>query len=429
MSDAELRELLARHAATHRVPGAVVGILRDGIATVACHGIADIRTGEPITAASRFGAGSLTKSMCGTVIVRLAADGRLSLDDPVAVRVPELHGVAWAERATVRDLLANRSGLPLRAGLEFGFDEHETGSDDVLAAFAGTVAAETPTPVGWSYTNAGWCLVGRIIETVTGMVWEEAMREHLLEPAGMAETELASDPRSAHRVTGHGPANSGATPVETLEARAFGPAGTSLVSTAEDMLRFAAVHLGDPALAAMRRAQPSPAIHGWFDGWGLGWARFDTDRGPVWGWDSLLPGERAVLRILPDRSAAVVVMTNSDAGRALCRPLLRGVMASAFGIALPPLRLEPKAGSAGDLARFAGVYAWPDRRVDVTAAATHLVVSSEDGDAEALPLDGRAFLVDPADPDNPAITFDAFDAGGRPGAVYLMLWGLPRVEG
>jgi hypothetical protein len=101
-------------------------------------------------------------------------------------------------------------------------------------------------------------------------------------------------------------------------------------------------------------------------------------------------------------------------------------MTSAFGVTPPPLRLEPKPGSAGDLARFAGVYAWPDRRVDVTAAGTHLVVSSEEGDAAALPLDGRAFLADPADPDNPAITFDAFDAGGRPGAVYLMLWGLPR---
>jgi CubicO group peptidase (beta-lactamase class C family) len=364
--------------------------------------------------------------MCATVIVGLAVDGRLSLDDPVGTRVPELHGVAWAERATVRDLLANRSGLPLRAGLEFGFDEHETGGDDVLAAFAATVAAETPTPVAWSYTNAGWCLVGRMIETVTGTVWGEAMREHLFEPAGMAETDLARDPRPAHRVTGHGPAASGAAPVEPLEARAFGPAGTSLASTTGDMLRFAALHLGDPALAVMRRAQPSPAIHGWFDGWGLGWARFDADRGPAWGWDSVLPGERAVLRLLPDQNAAVVVMTNSDRGRAFCRPLLHEIMTSAFGVTPPPLRLEPKPGSAGDLARFAGVYAWPDRRVDVTAAGTHLVVSSEEGDAAALPLDGRAFLADPADPDNPAITFDAFDAGGRPGAVYLMLWGLPR---
>ena len=428
LTERDLRDLLGKHVAAHEVPGAIAGVLHDGVATVFCHGTADSRTGEPITGASRFGVGSLTKSMCATVIVRLAASGRLALDDAVSAHVPELRGVAWAERATVRDLLANRSGLPLRAGLEFGFDDHETGDDDVLAAFAATVAVTTPTPVAWSYTNAGWCLVGRIIETVTGVVWEEAMREHLLGPAGMTETELAPDPPSAHRVAGHEPGDGAAVPVAPLEARAFGPAGTSLASTAEDMLRFAGLHLDDPALAVMRRPQPSPTIHGWFDGWCLGWARFDAEGEPVWGWDSVLPGERAVLRLLPDRNAAVVVMANSDSGRALCRPLLQEIMTSSFGIALPPLRLEPAPGSAADLSRFAGVYAWPDRRVEVSAAEAHLVVSSEDGDAEALPLDGRAFLVDPADPDNPAITFGEFDAAGRPGVVYLMLWGLPRGE-
>jgi hypothetical protein len=65
--------------------------------------------------------------------------------------------------------------------------------------------------------------------------------------------------------------------------------------------------------------------------------------------------------------------------------------------------------------------------VEVTAAETHLVVATEDGDAEARPIDGRAFVVDAGDPDAPAITFGAFDAAGTPHALYPMLWGLPRV--
>src|SRR5436309_15268584 len=97
------------------------------------HGLADVTTGEPITAETRFSAGSLTKSMVATVITRLAEAGRLSLDDPVVAHVPELRGGGWAEPATLRDLLANRSGLPLRAGIEFGFDGRKDGDDGALS--------------------------------------------------------------------------------------------------------------------------------------------------------------------------------------------------------------------------------------------------------------------------------------------------------
>ena len=428
-AEPEVHDLLAEHMATLGVPGAAVGILREGVATVTCHGVADIRTGEPVTAASRFGVGSLTKPMCATVITRLADSGRLSFDDPVAAHVPELGGAAWAEAATVRDLLANRSGLPLRARLEFGFADHETGGDDVLAAFAASVAAEDPTPVAWSYTNAGWSLAGRVIETASNRGWEGAMREHLLGPAGMSGARFASDTGRVDRVAGHEPADGGTRPVAPLVARAFGPAGTTLTATVGDLLRFAFLHVAGPDLGVMRSPQPSPAIHGWFDGWCLGWARFDAPGGPIWGWDSVLPGERAMLRLLPRQKAAVAVLTNCGTGRALCRQVLAELLTSQFGRAVPPLALDSEPDAAADLGRFAGAYGWPDRRVEVRKSGTHLAVSDEDGDAEARAIDGSAFVVDPGDPDNPAITFGAFDAAGRPGAVYLMLWGLPRIDG
>ena len=57
--------------------------------------------------------------MVATAVARLVDAGRLSLDDSVAAHVPELRGAGWAARATVRDVLANRSRLPLRAELEF----------------------------------------------------------------------------------------------------------------------------------------------------------------------------------------------------------------------------------------------------------------------------------------------------------------------
>lgn len=426
MSELDLTALLCEHASVHSVPGVALGVLRDGVARVACWGVADVRTGEPVTATTRFSVGSLTKSMVATVMARLAEAGRLAFDDSVAAHVPELRGCGWAQRATVRDLLANRSGLPLYAGLEFGFVGRAGDDDAALARLASDVAAAVPEPGLWSYTNVGWCLAGRVIETVTGVTWEEAMRCQL-DDAGMRETTFAADPASRRRATGHEVTVDGPVPVEPLIARAYAPAGTSIVSTVGDLLRFAQAHLDDPALAEMRTVHAEVAISGWLDAWCLGWAQFDWDGAGVWGWDSVIDGERSVLRIVPERRAAVVLMTNGSTGRAMYRSLFAVLMPALFEIGVPPLRLEPSPGSGGDLGRFQGVYAWPDRRVEVAAMERGLLISSDDGETEAFPVDERTFLVDAADPDTPTVTFGAFDAAERPQVLYSMLWGLPRL--
>ncbi len=336
--------------------------------TTASYGTANVVTGEAVTAETRFSVGSLTKSMVATVIAGLADAGRLSLDDPVSAHVPELRGGGWAERATVRDLLANRSGLPLRAALEFGFAAHRDTDDGALARLVAEIDPDLPASAVWSYTNVGWCVLGRVIETVTGDTWEVAMRHHLFDRAGMTSTTFAAGSEPGRRVVGYDVTPGGAVAVEPLVARAYGPAGTSVVSTVTDLLRFAALHLQDPSLAALRAVQADVSIHGWFDAWCLGWARFEWEGGEVWGWDGLISGERSALRIVPEHDAAVVLMTNSSTGRALYRTLFTELMARLFGITVPSLRLDPSPGSAGDLARFAGVYGWPDREIEVTVA-------------------------------------------------------------
>ena len=120
-------------------------------------------------------------------------------------------------------------------------------------------------------------------------------------------------------------------------------------------------------------------------------------------------------------------MTNANTGRAMYRTLFTELMESMFGIEVPALRLDAATRAAGDLSLFAGVYAWPDRRVEIEADRSRLLIKSERGEAEARPLDERTFLVDDMDPDNPTVTFSAFDAVGRPRVLYEMLWGLPRL--
>jgi CubicO group peptidase (beta-lactamase class C family) len=425
MNESDLTSLLRQHASAHSVPGAALGILRNGAATIAYYGVADVATSEPVAAETRFSVGSLTKSMVATVIARLAEAGRVSLDDPVVAHVPELRGSSWAEQATLLELLANRSGLPLRDALEFGFDSRKEEDDGALARLVGDLARNVSKPDFWSYTNVGWCVLGRVIETATGAAWEDAMRR-LFTDVGMAETAFSTDRAPPQRVAGHEVTPDGPIPVEPMVSRAYAPAGTSVLSTAADLLRFAGVHLVDSSLAVLRAVQSETSIYGWLDSWCLGWASFNWQGGAVWGWDGLIDGERSVLRILPERQAAVVLMTNSSHGRALYRSLFAELMPSLFGITVPPLRVDESPGAAGDLSRFAGVYAWPDRRAEVTATMNGLLIKSERGETEALPLDERTFVVDATDPDNPTVTFGAFDAAGRPQVLYLMLWGLPR---
>jgi CubicO group peptidase (beta-lactamase class C family) len=429
MNDGDLAALLREHASWHSVPGAALGVLREGAATTAYYGVADVTTGELVTPETRFAVGSLTKSMVATVIVRLSQEDRLSLDDPVAAHVPELRGSGWADHATVRDLLANRSGLPLLAALEFGVDSHKDKDDGALSRLAAEVGAGVPATDFWSYTNVGWCLLGRVIETAAHAPWEVAMRRHLFQPTGMRRTTFATGRGPTRRASGHEVMPGGPVSVEPLVARAYGPAGTSVLSTVTDLLRFAALHLQDPSLAALRAVHADVSIHGWLDSWCLGWARFDWDGGEVWGWDGLIDGERSVLRIVPEHQAAIVLMTNGSTGRAMYRSLFADLMESLLGISVPPLRLDPSPGAGGDLSRFGGIYAWPDRQVEVTASRRSLLIKEEGAEIEALPIDERIFLVDALDPDNPTVTFGEFDAAGRPRVLYRMVWGLPRVDG
>jgi hypothetical protein len=103
-------------------------------------------------------------------------------------------------------------------------------------------------------------------------------------------------------------------------------------------------------------------------------------------------------------------------------------MEALFEIRVPPLRLEPRSEDADNLERFAGVFGWPDRRVEVKSFGTGLLITADGRTMSALPLNDRAFVVDAKDPDNPTVTFGKFDGAGRPQVLYLMLWGLPRLS-
>ena len=426
MDERDLGALLAEHVDRHRVPGAVVGLLTPTTRIVAAHGLADVATGERVGPDTVFAVGSLTKSMVATAVALLCAAERMDLDDPVARHVPELRDVPWAGRATLRDLMANRSQVPLSADLEFGFGAR-AGTDDGALTRLASDAAQHPGSVSgaWSYSNLGWCLLGRAVEVVTRSPWETAM-ESVLAPAGLGSTAFGPEPAGPGRATGYDVTAGQPVAVRPASSRAYGPAGLATTTTIEDLLRFAELHLKAPELAPLREVHSAVSISGWLDAWCLGWARFSWEGGAAWGWDGVVAGQRSVLRLLPSDRVAVAVLTNGSNGRALHRTLLAELVPRVSGLRPSSVTLSPSPGAAGNLARFAGTYAWPDRRTTVVVGSDALRLTTDDGEVEAVPVDGRTFLVDPADPDTPTVTFGGFDRDGVPSVLYDMVWGLPR---
>ena len=179
----------------------------------------------------------------------------------------------------------------------------------------------------WSYCNAGFVVLGRIIELMTGMTWDEALKTRLLGPLGAAQTVTLPEEALLHRTAAGHRFNQSIqielSPIWGM-ARAAGPAGATPCATVGDLLTFAKMHLDGGLAADGTRLLSEAAVRAMQDPqfdlpqrpgegaqhWGLGWMLFD------WGGRRVL-ATMAVLWVssrscasLPEDGFAVAVLTN-----------------------------------------------------------------------------------------------------------------------
>ncbi|MFF4419917.1 serine hydrolase domain-containing protein [Streptomyces sp. NPDC001549] len=186
------------------ITGACVGVLMDGQEACASHGVTNLDHPQPVDDHTLFHLASVTKTFTAAALTRLVAEGRVELDAPVRRYVPELEladGRA-AERITVLNLLNHTAGLEWN--LVFTGDEADT-----LAGFVAhlpQLPLIAPPGTRASCSQAGYNLLGRITETVTGLSFEKAMDQPLLEPAGLTNTFFGLDEITVRRfAVGHTP--------------------------------------------------------------------------------------------------------------------------------------------------------------------------------------------------------------------------------
>ncbi len=372
---------LAELAAATKVAGAAFGILASGHGcTVAC-GVLSTATKVPVTPDSLFQIGSITKPWTGTMIMQLIDEGRLSLDTTLAEALPGSRICASdiGGQVTVRHLLNHTSGIDGDL-----FTDTGRGDDCVERYVAALADAAVSHPAGaaYSYCNSGFVLLGRIIEVLDGRVWDESLRERLVEPLGLTRTVTLAEEAILHRTAvGHrGWPHVGEAVSTWGLARAIGPAGL-ITASVDDVLTFALMHLSDgltrdgarvlSAASARAMRQPTvqlPGIGVAAMEVGLTWRMDNWGGRTVYGHDGSTVGQNAFLRIDPQARIMACLLTNAADGRALYERLFGEVFDELAGVEIPAEPVPSSGPVAGDLGRHVGRYERSSRRIEVSLA-------------------------------------------------------------
>ena len=248
-------------ASTAQVSGVV--LLAQGPTPVLqrTYGLADRAAKRPNTIDTRFNLGSISKVFTATAIRQLAEQGKLGLDDPLVRHLPDYPNADVARRVTIRQLLEHRSGI---GGNIFDAPPGRTRADlrrnrDFLQLFAAQPLQFEPG-TGQRYSNAGYVVLGAVIERVSGASYYDYVREHIFRPAGMTATDsYAKDslpPNTALGYARDAPGESTQGPLrpnfDLLPGR--GSAAGGGYSTAPDLLRFALAMQAGRIAGAPRQA-------------------------------------------------------------------------------------------------------------------------------------------------------------------------------
>lgn len=222
-----------------RIPGISIAIVRDNeIVYLKGYGKAD-PSGSPMTPQTPLILGSITKSFTALAVMQLVEAGKVELDAPVQKYVPWFRTADpnASAQITVRQLLYQTSGLPMLREPQF-WTAQDPGALERTVRFLADKQMSFPPGQGFEYSNANYETLGLIVQTVTGMSFEDYVRQNIFMPLEMKNSFTSQDEALKHGMaTGHrwwyGVPVAVTFPLNHSEL----PAGY-LISSAEDMAHF-----------------------------------------------------------------------------------------------------------------------------------------------------------------------------------------------
>ena len=163
----------------------------EGRTSICCSGLANRTPAREVSEATTFHCFSTTKIVTALAILQLAADGRVSLDDPVTRFLPD---IPYRNGATVRQVLSHQGGLPSPLPLSWVHADADHARFDTIA-FLDRILRDHPRskPAGERvrYSNIGFLLLGRVVEIVTKRSYTDYVRERILDVVGDASDDTA----------------------------------------------------------------------------------------------------------------------------------------------------------------------------------------------------------------------------------------------
>ena len=219
------------------IPGLSLAVIQKGrIVKLRGYGFADLERKVPVTPATVFEIGSITKQFTAAAMMLLVEQNKIGLDDPIErylTGIPE----DW-KPVTIRQLLTHTSGIAdYEEIMGYGAYRNPMTATEVIALAAGKPLDFAPG-TKWNYSNTGYFLLTLIIEKVSAEPYSQFVRSHVLDPAGMNHTR-SSDPFEIipNRSAGYAYANGRLANRDAIQPTATGGAGM-LVSTTGDLAKW-----------------------------------------------------------------------------------------------------------------------------------------------------------------------------------------------
>ncbi|WP_338868463.1 serine hydrolase domain-containing protein [Myxococcus stipitatus] len=340
-------------------------------------GMADAEAGLPATPRTVYGLGSVAKVFTTSAAMRLVEEKRASLDQPIEEVIPGFSMEARFPSApvTLRTLLMHHAGIPEQMG--GAYSPRALTLEERVASLRGE---HRVWPVGTlhAYSNTGFIIAGRAVETASGSDFGAFMQKHLFTPLRMAHSAFRVTPAVAElRAKGYGDLPPETVPPHWIESE--GPAG-GMFSSAEDLSRFVRMLLNGGRFEGRQVLRSESIQEMWREQnagnpldvgtrSGLTWYLHDL---PLEGGGAVRMVEHdgsdfqfnAIVALIPEHRLGVVVLSNTLSAGSLVNSLARQMLAQALKVktgkvvapvpGLPSVSPEPQPPEV--LARWEGLY-------------------------------------------------------------------------
>lgn len=331
-----------KHALDNHFPAISFGVVADGqLIYKNSYGYTDVEKKIPSSSSSLFRIASMSKSFTCMAILKLRDEGKLNLDAPAYLYIPELKNLKYptadAPPISIRHLMTHGAGFP--EDNPWGDRQLADSEKDLLEFIGKQISFSNPPGIAYEYSNLGFALQGKIITKVSGMRYQDYIKKYIFEPLGMKTTtyeygDVAAG-KLAHGYRGLNERWNEEVLLHDTKDGSWGAMG-AMISSIDEFANYMAFHMSawPPNNAKedgpIKRSSVREMHHPWRwngfnpaftfpDGrtcavtaaycYGLGWMK-DCDGKTYISHSGGLPGFGSQWRIMPDYGIGVVAFAN-----------------------------------------------------------------------------------------------------------------------